>query len=351
MSHAGDNRILKHGCIVMASGVGARFGGNKLMAELCGAPLVGHVVRATDGLFSQRVVVTRHADVAALCETLGAQVILHDEPCRNDTVRLGMEAMDGCDTVTFVQGDQPLIRPASIAALLRAAERDAAGAARRNAAGRGVADVAGRGVADAAGRGVADVVGCDAVGAALADTAEDYAMGLDAVECDVDAAAGCDAAEDCSAKSVALKCVLLKRGSVNDVVAEGAFPERGFGERGLAAFDSSQCGFPEGSVAGGVGTKGDLAGVDCDCNTVGHIWRTSFDGVAGAPVLFPSWAFDELCSLPRGKGGGFVAKMHAECVRTIEVSSEWELFDVDTRDDLEQLQTHIARCDSAGLSR
>ena len=54
----------------MASGVGARFGGNKLMAELCDVPLVGHVVRATDGLFSRRVVVTCHADVAALCETL-----------------------------------------------------------------------------------------------------------------------------------------------------------------------------------------------------------------------------------------------------------------------------------------
>lgn len=226
----------------MASGVGARFGGNKLMAELCDAPLVGHVVRATEGLFSRRVVVTRHADVDALCETLGAQVILHDEPCRNDTVRLGMEAMDGCDTVTFVQGDQPLIRPASIAALLRAAERDAAGAARRNAAERGVADV----------------VGCDAVGAALVDAAE---------------------------------------------------------------------------------------------SGVARIWRTSFDGVPGAPVLFPSWAFDELRSLPRGKGGGFVAKAHAECVRTIEVSSEWELFDVDTRDDLEQLQTHVARCGSAGLPR
>ncbi|WP_368406619.1 NTP transferase domain-containing protein [uncultured Slackia sp.] len=301
------------------------------MAELCDAPLVGHVVRATDGLFSRRVVVTRHADVAALCETLGAQVILHDEPCRNDTVRLGMEAMDGCDTVTFVQGDQPLIHPVSIAALLRAAERDAAGAARRDAAGRGVANVVG---CDAA-----DVTRCDAAGAALRGAAEGGVADV----------AKCDAAEDCSAKSVALKCVLLKRGSVNDVVAEGAFPERGFGERGLAAFDSSQCGFPEGSVAGGVGTKGDLAGVDCDCNAVGHIWRTSFDGVAGAPVLFPSWAFDELCSLPRGKGGGFVAKMHAECVRTIEVSSEWELFDVDTRDDLRQLQTHIARCGSASL--
>lgn len=325
MAHAGDNRTLKHGCIVMASGAGVRFGGNKLMAELCGEPLVGHVVRATDGLFGRRVVVTRHADVAALCETLGAQVVLHDEPGRNDTVRLGMEAMDGCDTVTFVQGDQPLIRPASIAALLRAAERDAAGAARR----------------DAAEGGVADVVGCDAVGAALRGAAEGGVADVPK----------CDTAEDCSAKSVASKCVLLKRGSVNDVVAEGSFLERDSGKRGLAAFDGSQCGFPEGSVAGGVGTKGDLAGVDCDCNAVGHIWRTSFDGVAGAPVLFPSWVFDELCSLPRGKGGGFVAKMHAEYVRTIEVSSEWELFDVDTRDDLEQLHTHVARCGSAGLPR
>lgn len=293
MPHAADNRTLKHGCIVMASGVGARFGGNKLMAELCDVPLVGHVVRATDGLFSRRVVVTCHADVAALCETLGAQVILHDEPCRNDTVRLGMEAMDGCDTVTFVQGDQPLIRPASIVALLRAAERDAAGAAKRDAARR-----------DAAGRGVADVVGCDAVGAALADTAEsgvaeDYAMELDAVECDVDAAAGYDAAES--------------------------------------------------DVAGAV--KHDAVGCNAAESGVARIWRTSFDGVPGAPVLFPSWAFDELRSLPRGKGGGFVAKTHAECVRTIEVSSEWELFDVDTRDDLEQLQTHVARCGSAGLPR
>lgn len=288
MPHAADNRTLKHGCIVMASGVGARFGGNKLMAELCGAPLVGHVVRATDDLFSRRVVVTRHADVASLCETLGAQVILHDEPCRSDTVRLGMEAMDGCDTVTFVQGDQPLIRPTSIAALLCAAERDAAGAVRRDAARR-----------DAAGRGVADVTGCDAVGAALADTAEGYAMGLDAVKCDVDAAAGCDAAES--------------------------------------------------DVAGAA--KHDAVGYNAAVSSVARIWRTSFDGVPGAPVLFPSWAFDELRSLPRGKGGGFVAKTHAECVRTIEVSSEWELFDVDTRDDLEQLQTHVARCGSAGLPR
>ena len=264
MSHAADNRTLKHGCIVMASGAGVRFGGNKLMAELCGEPLVGHVVRATGGLFDRRVVVTRHADVAALCETLGAQVILHDEPGRNDTVRLGMEAMDGCGTVTFVQGDQPLIRPASIAALLRAAERDAA-------AEHDAAAAAGRDAIGAAGR--------DAEGR---DAAENCAMEHDAAESGVDVAVGRDAA--------------------------------GYGVVDVSGSPSSR------------------------------IWRTSFDGMPGAPVLFPSWAFDELRSLPHGKGGGFVAKMHAEYVRTIEVSSEWELFDVDTRDDLQQLQAYVARC-------
>ena len=272
MAHAGDNRTLKHGCIVMASGAGVRFGGNKLMAELCGEPLVGHVVRATDGLFDRRVVVTRHADVAALCETLGAQVVLHDEPGRNDTVHLGMEAMDGCDTVTFVQGDQPLIRPASIAALLRATERDAA-------AEHDAAAAAGRDAGSAAGRDAIGVAGRDAEGR---DAAENCAMEHDAAESGVDVAVGRDAAG---------------------------------------------CGV-----------------VDVSRRLSACIWRTSFDGMPGAPVLFPSWAFDELRSLPRGKGGGFVAKAHAECVRTIEVSSEWELFDVDTRDDLQQLRAYVARC-------
>ena len=40
----------KHGCIIMASGMGTRFGGNKLMAELDGVPLIQHVIQATDGL-------------------------------------------------------------------------------------------------------------------------------------------------------------------------------------------------------------------------------------------------------------------------------------------------------------
>lgn len=187
-----------HGCIIMASGLGTRFGSNKLMASLDGKPLIAHAIRACDGLFAKRVAVTRHKDVAQLCRSLGAEAILHDEPLRSDTVRLGMQVMDGCDTVTFVQADQPLISANTLAALL-----------------------------------------CDAE----------------------------------------------------------AHPEL--------------------------------------------IWRVGFQGTPGAPVLFPSWAFDELRTLPPGKGGGFVAKAHARRVRCVEAASEWELFDVDTVQDLEVLQAHI----------
>lgn len=195
-----------HGCIIMASGLGTRFGSNKLMANLDGAPLIAHAISACDGLFAKCVAVTRHEDVAKLCRSLGMQTILHDEPLRSDTVRLGMQVMDGCDTVTFVQADQPLISANTLAALLRGAE---------------------------------------------------------------------------------------------------AHPEL--------------------------------------------IWRVGFQGAPGAPVLFPSWAFDELRALPPGKGGGFVAKAHARCVRCVEAASEWELFDVDTVQDLEALQAHMKQCRAASI--
>lgn len=196
-----------HGCIIMASGLGTRFGSNKLMADLDGEPLIAHAIRATDSLFAKRVAVTRHKDVAQLCRSLGVETVMHNEPLRSDTVRLGMQVMGGCDTVTFIQADQPLISANALAALLRSAE---------------------------------------------------------------------------------------------------AHPE--------------------------------------------PIWRVSFQGTPGAPVLFPAWAFDELRALPPGKGGSFVAKAHAQRVRCVEAASEWELFDVDTVQDLEMLQAHMGECRDAATS-
>ena len=114
----------KLGCVIMASGLGKRFGGNKLMADFRGEPLILRVLSATDGIFSRRVVVTRHADVAALCRDRGIETVLHQRPYRSDTVRLGLKAVGDVDGCLFCPGDQPLLRQETVAALALAAVHD-----------------------------------------------------------------------------------------------------------------------------------------------------------------------------------------------------------------------------------
>ena len=106
------------GCVIMASGLGKRFGGNKLMADFHGKPMIQRALDATAGLFAERVVVTRHEQVADLCREQHVDVVLHDFPNRNDTVRLGLEALGDLDACMFLPGDQPLLRRETVAMLL-----------------------------------------------------------------------------------------------------------------------------------------------------------------------------------------------------------------------------------------
>lgn len=108
----------KIGCVIMASGLGKRFGGNKLMADFCGKPMIQRALDATEGLFSRRVVITRHESVAALCRAQNVDVVLHDLPHRSDTVRLGLEYLGDLDACMFLPGDQPLLRRETVAMLL-----------------------------------------------------------------------------------------------------------------------------------------------------------------------------------------------------------------------------------------
>lgn len=106
------------GCVIMASGMGKRFGGNKLMADFHGKPMIQRAFEATDGLFAKRVTVTRHECIAALCREQNLDVVLHDFPHRNDTIRLGLEALEDMDACMFFPGDQPLFRRETVAKLL-----------------------------------------------------------------------------------------------------------------------------------------------------------------------------------------------------------------------------------------
>ncbi len=61
-------------------------------------------------------------------------------------------------------------------------------------------------------------------------------------------------------------------------------------------------------------------------------------GTPGSPVLFGSDYFEELKSLPEGKGGGVVVKRHEEKVALFPASHPAELMDADTPDILAELR-------------
>lgn len=190
-----ENNRIKTGLVIMASGLGKRFGSNKLMEIFGGKPLIKWVIDASEDLFDERVVVTRSEDVFKLCKNMGIKCILHEFPGRNDTVRLGLNAlMNDIDYCFFMQGDQPLICKESINNMIMAANTN------------------------------------------------------------------------------------------NNLIV-----------------------------------------------------RASFNDAVGAPIGFPRKFFDDLLYLPNGKGGNFVAKNNADSVENIEVSNEYELYDVDTKEDLNEL--------------
>ncbi len=115
------------GCVIMASGLGRRFGGNKLLSDFQGKPLISYILDLARAIpFAQRLVVTRHEAVASLCRQKGIEVLCHDQPCRNDTVRLGLTKLlqsarlSGC---LFCPADQPLLQAESLQDMLRSFSR------------------------------------------------------------------------------------------------------------------------------------------------------------------------------------------------------------------------------------
>ena len=120
-----ENKNFSCACIIMASGQGKRFGSNKLMADFLGEPLIASILKVTENIFARRVIVTRHRDVENFCKSLGLEVVLHDKPHRNDTVRLGLEALEKNYThYALCMCYQPLVKKSSLERLLNKAQAE-----------------------------------------------------------------------------------------------------------------------------------------------------------------------------------------------------------------------------------
>jgi molybdenum cofactor cytidylyltransferase len=114
--------------VVLAAGAGSRFGGGKLLAALDGRPIVGHVVDAARAAGLQPIVVVVPPTGELDDVDLGVvRRVINKTPQEglSSSVRLGLHELelDGeVSAAVILPGDQPLVRPEVIQALLAAAD-------------------------------------------------------------------------------------------------------------------------------------------------------------------------------------------------------------------------------------
>lgn len=107
--------------IVPAAGAAERFGGDKLLADVDGMPLIERTVRALrDGGVEEIVVVVGPDDHAIAALGLPARIAENPDPSRGmlSSLQAGLAAGEG-DPLVIVPGDMPYVAPATVRALLR----------------------------------------------------------------------------------------------------------------------------------------------------------------------------------------------------------------------------------------
>jgi bifunctional UDP-N-acetylglucosamine pyrophosphorylase/glucosamine-1-phosphate N-acetyltransferase len=120
--------------VVLAAGKGTRLKSSraKVLHEVGGRTLVDHVVRACLPLRAREIVVIvgyQAAEVGAAVEALGARTVLQ-EPQRGTghAVLVARRVIGSARHVLVVPGDAPLLRPATLSALMRAHQQSGAAA-------------------------------------------------------------------------------------------------------------------------------------------------------------------------------------------------------------------------------
>lgn len=113
----------KIGCLVMAAGNASRFGDNKLAAEFEGKPLIVRTLDAVpETMFSAVTVVTQYPEIEHLAIERGFAAIRNEHPDWgiSHTIRLGTEAMRGCDAILYLVSDQPKLTRNSVRRVVEA---------------------------------------------------------------------------------------------------------------------------------------------------------------------------------------------------------------------------------------
>ena len=112
--------MLRMGCVIMAAGAAARFGGDKLAARVGGRSLLERALDAVPpGLFAAVAVVSARPEAAVLAAARGFRLVANDRPQDgvSRTIRLGLDALGECDGALFLVADQPFLTRETVSRL------------------------------------------------------------------------------------------------------------------------------------------------------------------------------------------------------------------------------------------
>lgn len=114
--------MMKLGAVLLAAGRSERFGGNKLLADFDGRPMVCQALAAMQCIEAERfAAVVSCGQVAELARSGGFDVLENDDPALGQahSVVIAAEKLQDMDALLFVAGDQPLLTGESLALLVR----------------------------------------------------------------------------------------------------------------------------------------------------------------------------------------------------------------------------------------
>lgn len=112
---------MRLGAVLMASGAGRRFGGNKLLYPVDGVPMIERALANLPAeLLDRACVVSCYPEILALAEARGYVPIPNPDAAQGQSasVRLGLAALADMDGVLFCVCDQPWLRRDSVERLL-----------------------------------------------------------------------------------------------------------------------------------------------------------------------------------------------------------------------------------------
>ncbi|MEO8626086.1 MAG: nucleotidyltransferase family protein [Candidatus Limnocylindrales bacterium] len=118
--------------VVLAAGVGSRFGGQKLLAELNGTPILQYVLNLAVAAALEPVVVVLGSDADALVTRLWWRDevrLVNPEPWRgiSSSVQMGLASLDlsEAERAVVLLGDQPRLSAAQLGTILAVRPDDA----------------------------------------------------------------------------------------------------------------------------------------------------------------------------------------------------------------------------------